>query len=131
MAAAEIFIYDELKEKYGYKSFGECFEDRVNRRAEWHDLIKEYNKFDKARLAKDILKDSDGYCGMRSHEEIAECRRQSIFDLIIWVDAEGRVPDEDKSSFDIDKINADIIIENKRGLLEFEAKVNHLANVLF
>ncbi len=33
-SAAEIFIYDALKEKYGYKSFIECYEDRHNHRAE-------------------------------------------------------------------------------------------------
>lgn len=66
-AAAEIFIYDALKNKYGYKSFKECFYDRMNKRAEWYDLICEYNVKDKARLAKDILKDNDCYVGMRDY----------------------------------------------------------------
>jgi len=54
-AAAEIFIYDELKEKYGYKTPEECFEDRVNHRAEWYNMICDYNKDDRAKLAKSIL----------------------------------------------------------------------------
>ena len=29
MAAAKIFIFEKLKDKYGYKSFEECFEDRL------------------------------------------------------------------------------------------------------
>jgi hypothetical protein len=41
-AAAEIFIYDVLKGKYSYKTPQECFKDRVNHRAEWHQLICEY-----------------------------------------------------------------------------------------
>ena len=63
-AAADIFIYDELKEKYGYKTSVECFEDRVNHRAEWYEMICDYNKDDRAKLAKGILKMADCYVGM-------------------------------------------------------------------
>ena len=52
MAAARIFIFDALKEKYGYKSFNECFEDRVNRRKEWYDLICAFKEKDSSSLAK-------------------------------------------------------------------------------
>ena len=34
----------------------ECFEDRVNHRSEWFDLITNYNKEDRTRLTKEILK---------------------------------------------------------------------------
>jgi len=51
-AAAEIFLYDALKDKYGYENPQECVEDRVNHRAEWHDLIAAYNTPDKAKLAR-------------------------------------------------------------------------------
>ncbi len=129
--AAEIFIYDKLKDKYGYKTPVECFEDRVNHRAEWHDLICDYNKEDKARLAKDILKDSDCYVGMRSGEEIEECVRQKIFSLIIWVDASQRVPDEGKDSFNIDKSYADFIIDNNGTLEEFERRVRRFGSILY
>jgi hypothetical protein len=44
-----------LKVKYGYKTSEECFEDRVNHRSEWYDMICEYNLNDKAKLAKGIL----------------------------------------------------------------------------
>jgi len=37
-AASDIFIFDELKDKYGYTTPEECFEDRVNHRAEWYDM---------------------------------------------------------------------------------------------
>ena len=76
--AAEIFIYDELKAKYGYTSFIECFEDRMNHRAEWHDLIKNYNNPDKAKLAKEILNHNDMYVGMRSQAEIDKCIEDDI-----------------------------------------------------
>jgi adenosyl cobinamide kinase/adenosyl cobinamide phosphate guanylyltransferase len=38
-AAADIFIYDELSEKYDYKTSEECYEDRSNHRAEWYNMI--------------------------------------------------------------------------------------------
>ena len=59
VAASEIFLYDSLKAKYDYMDPIQCFEDRVNHRQEWHNLICDYNKEDKARLAKGILANSD------------------------------------------------------------------------
>ena len=130
-AAADIFIYGELKDKYGYKTSKECFEDRVNHRPEWHQMICYYNKDDQARLAKDILKTDDCYVGMRDTNEINECMKQGLFDLIIWVDASERKPWENKDSFNIDKSIADIIIENNGTLEEFEEKVCRLADIFF
>lgn len=129
-AAADIFIYDALKEKYGYSTPEECFEDRVNHRSEWYELICDYNIEDKARLAKDILKHTDVYVGMRDSREIKECIKQNLFDLIIWVDASDRLPQEDKSSFNIDKSDADIIIENNGTYDEFKEKVIRLGKSL-
>ena len=43
-SAADIFLYDLLKEKYGYETSEECFEDRHNHRQEWYEAIKAYNK---------------------------------------------------------------------------------------
>ena len=65
MAAVEIFIFNVLKYKYQYKTMVECFEDRVNHRSEWFDLITNYNKEDRTRLTKEILKISDCYVGLR------------------------------------------------------------------
>jgi hypothetical protein len=125
-AAAEIFIYDELKDKYGYKTPFECFEDRVNHRSEWYDLICGYNSVDKAKLAKGILEYADCYVGMRDSDEIKECINQKLFDLIIWVDASDRLPPEDASSFNITKSDADIIIENNDSFEEFKDRVIRL-----
>lgn len=129
-AAAEIFIYDALKEKYGYNTPEECFEDRVNHRAEWHQLICEYNIEDKAKLAKGILGYADCYVGMRDYREIKECINQNLFDLIVWVDASERLPLEDSSSFNIDKEDADIIIDNNGTYEEFENRVIRLGEAL-
>ena len=129
-AAADIFLYDVLKDKYGYETPEECFEDRVNHRAEWKELICDYNKDDRARLAKDILKESDCYVGMRDRDEINECMRQGLFDIIIWVDASERLPQEPATSFNIDKTCADIIVENNGTFEEFKEKVIRLGKFL-
>ena len=128
-AAANIFLYDLLKDKYGYKTPEECFEDRMNHRQEWYEAICEYNKDDKAKLAKGILERSDCYVGMRDWEEIDECMRQGLFDLIVWVDASERLPNEDASSFNITKDCADIIIENNTDFEAFRQRVIRLGKL--
>lgn len=130
-ACANIFIYDALKDFYDYKTPEECFEDRVNHRAEWYQMICEYNKDDKARLAKDILKLNDCYVGMRDREEIEESLRQGLFDLVIWVDASDRLPPEDVSSFNIDKSCADIVIDNNGTYEQFKERVIRFGKILY
>jgi len=130
LAASNIFLYDALKEKYGYTTPEECFEDRMNRRPEWYQLICDYNKDDRAKLAKGILEHSDCYVGMRDRDEIEECIKQGLFDLIVWVDASERLPLEPKESFNIDKSCADVIIENNGTFEEFKEKVKRFGKIL-
>lgn len=130
-AAADIFLYEALKDKYGYTTPEQCFEDRVNHRAEWKQMICDYNKDDRAKLAKEILKNSDCYVGMRDREEINECMKQGLFSLIVWVDGSGRLPEEPASSFNIDKTCADIIIENNGTFESFKEKVLRFGKILY
>jgi hypothetical protein len=129
-SAANIFLYDLLKDKYGYDTPEECFEDRVNHRQEWYEAICDYNKHDKARLAKGILERCDMYVGMRNREEIDECIKQGLFDLIVWIDSSKRVAEEDPSSFNIDKSCADIIIDNNDDYETFRKRVIRFGKVL-
>jgi hypothetical protein len=129
-SAANIFLYDLLKDKYGYSTPEECFDDRVNHRQEWYEAICDYNKDDRARLAKGILERSDCYVGMRDRGEIEECLKQGIFDLVVWVDASDRLPAEGATSFNIDKSCADVIIENNGTFEEFKTKVSRFGKTL-
>jgi len=129
MSACEIFLFDALKDKYGYKTIEDCYNDRVNHRAEWYDLIKEYNKDDKAKLAREILNKTGCYVGMRDREELNASRY--LFDLIIWVDSEQRVGKEDITSCNITKDDADIIIQNNGTLEELQVKLQKLGKCLF
>lgn len=123
MAAARIFLYDVLKDKYGYKTFEECYEDRHNHRSEWFDLITEYNKDDKCRLAREIMKDSDIYVGMRSSEEIKACKEAKIFDKVLWIDRPG-YPLEQEDSFNITINDADASVLNDGSLEDLGKKVD-------
>ena len=129
-AAADIFLFDALKDKYGYKTPEECFEDRVNHRPEWYQMICDYNKDDRAKLAKGILELTDCYVGMRDRDEITECLNQKLFQLIIWVDASDRLPLEDAGSFNIDKSCAHIIVENNGTYEEFREKVRMIGEII-
>ena len=129
-ACADIFIYDSLKNKYGYKTPEECFADRVNHRSEWYEMICEYNKDDKTRLAKEILMYNNAYVGMRDSAEIKESLKQNLFDLVIWVDASKRLPIEESSSFNITTADADVIVENNGTLEEFKEKVFRFGKLL-
>ena len=103
----------------------------MNHRQEWYELICEYNKYDKARLAKGILERTDCYVGMRDYSEIEECLRQNLFDIVIWVDAPKRHPMEDPSSFNIDKSCADIVVENNDTLEDFFNRVIRIGRLIF
>lgn len=126
MACAEIFIYDELKSKYHYESFEECYSDRKQHRDEWFKMICDYNYPDKARLGKEIFSRANIYVGMRSDEELQECKKQNIIDLVIGVYREG-FPFEPKTSFDIDIWKeCDVVIPNGGSLIELRKKINNL-----
>lgn len=122
-AASTIFVFDALKEKHGYLTIEECFNDRANHRAEWYDLICEYNAGDQARLAKDIVKRANVYVGMRSQAELDACLEQEVFDTIIGVH-DPRKPLENVDSMSIDvSQHAHRLIYNDGSLEELREKV--------
>lgn len=126
--ANELFIYDELKQKYGYNSIKECFEDRVNHRQKWYLMICDYNMEDKARLSKDIINNHDCYVGMRDIEEFEASK--DLFDLIIWVDASKRVKMVDSTN-KISINEAHIVLTNNGTFEEFKSKSKVIGNILF
>jgi hypothetical protein len=126
--AMEIFIFDEIAEQFGYTTMEQCFEDRVNHRTLWYKMICGYNKNDRARLAKDILKGYDCYVGMRDLEEFNASKE--LFDVIIWVDASKRL-ETDENTNKITMSVADMIITNNGTFEEFDMKAKALGNMLF
>lgn len=90
LAAAEIAVYPQLRDKYGYKTITECYDDRSNHRMEWKQCITDYNTPDKSKLCREILEKNDCYVGMRCDEEYEATKH--LFDFVIWVDASKRLP---------------------------------------
>ena len=126
--AMELFIFDEIAEQFNYSTMEQCFEDRVNHRTLWYKMICGYNKEDKARLTKDILKVYDCYVGMRDLEEFKASK--DLFDVIIWVDASKRlVTDENTNKIPMDA--ADMVITNNGTFEEFDNKSKALGDMLF
>lgn len=129
IAACEIFLFDALKDKYGYKTPVECFEDRDDKRAEWHDLIWAYNENDPARLGREIMKKNDIYVGMRNDIECEACVKEGMFDLVIGV-FDPRKPLEPYSSFKIDIWKqSNLVIPNAGTLEDLENNVRKLKSL--
>lgn len=125
-AAAEKAVFPVLGPMYGYQSVLECFEDRANRRAEWKQLITEYNTPDKGRLCREILATSDCYVGMRCPLELAAVRH--LFGLILWVDASKRLPPD--PSMGIERDDNMLVIDNNGDLQDLEYAAYSLALLL-
>jgi hypothetical protein len=130
-AASEIFIYNVLKELYGYQTPEECFEDRDNHREEWYKLICDFNKEDKSALAKVIMARNDIYVGMRDDRECGVCIREGIFDLVIGVfDPRKELESEESMKINIWE-QSDIILSNAGTLDDLKRKVLKLKPLLF
>lgn len=119
--------------KISYQTIDECFLDRHSEgmRQRWYEEICKYNSEDKIRLVKEIFKNSDCYVGLRSFDELRAAQEFYGSNLLcIWIDAEGRIPDEPTSSCTVIKEQADIIIENKGSLERFHKKLRKLCYLI-
>lgn len=130
--ALEEFLKHRLAIRHGlyYTSLEEAYIDRVNHRKIWFDEIANYNFYDATRLASKVYENSDTYDGMRSRREILACKERGIISLTIWIDASERLPLEDKSSLEIDRSLADIIIENNGTPEDFDKKIRAIGPFL-
>lgn len=126
VAAAELIIYPQMKERY--PNARACFEDRHNHRAEWYKLICEYNLLDPSRLAQEILKSYDIYVGMRSQKELEASKH--LFDLIIWVDASGRIEPEPENSCTVRPDSAEYFLFNNGTLDDLQYRVKRLCKFI-
>lgn len=106
-----------------YDSIEEMFDDRVNHRVLWMQMISAYNTPDKAKTARTMIERGfDMYVGMRRLDELQECRRQGIFDLVIWVDRSKHLPPE-TGSMDINERHADYILDNNGSLKDLQFRI--------
>jgi hypothetical protein len=109
---SKLFIYNDLKDKYGYANEEECYADRHNHRAEWYNAI------------------CDIYCGLRNKKEYHAMRNTEVFDYAIWVDRSDYLPLESKDSMSLEQWMADYTIDNNGTLEDLQFNVDQLMNYL-
>lgn len=126
--ALDKVIWEAMGNQYATKE--ECYEDRVNNRSTWYNLILQYNTPDKTRLCRDIFENNDIYCGIRDREEFLAAKQQKLFDISIWVDASGRIPPESSNSCTLTPDDCDIIVTNNGSLYDLEMKARRIAQTL-
>ena len=114
--------------KERYSTFEDMFADRVNYRETWSNLINAYNTPDGARLAREILKDSDMYVGMRDAGEFEACQAENMFDLVIWVDRSQHLPPESNPKMTMTSDMANYHLFNNGSLQDLKFSVRVLAN---
>jgi hypothetical protein len=127
---AQKFIYDELKHKYGYTSYAQCYQDRHNHRAEWYDMIHAYCRDDYARLGRDIFAENDIYCGLRNKAEFHAMRNTGVFDHCVWVDRSDHLPLEPRDSMNLEIWMANHVIDNNGDLEDLHRNTCDLADYL-
>jgi dephospho-CoA kinase len=122
-------------EKLGrkYNSTAECFEDRHsgNNRQIWYKAIQEYNFPIKSKLAKEILKENDIYCGMRDSSELVQCIKENVFDAIIWVDRSKVILPEDQGSCSVTPHMADYHLDNNSDISTTVQNLGRIMNHLY
>lgn len=128
--ACEVFMFDQLKDKYGYKTPQECHADRRNHRTEWYDGIYDFNKEKLTALGEDLYSKYDIYDGVRHKDEFAAMKAEGLFDIAIWIDASERTEGESESSMSVTIDMADIVILNNGTEEEYIPKIKALFDVL-
>jgi len=127
---ARRFIYDELKHKYNYANYEQCYADRHNHRSEWYDMIHAYCEDDYARLGRDIFAENDIYCGLRNRAEFHAMRNTGVFDYCVWVDRSDHAALEPRDSMNLEIWMADYVIDNNSTLEVLNRSVGDLADYL-
>ena len=130
MFACKKFIYDDLKEKYNYNSFEECYADRHNHRSEWYEAIANYCVEDPSKLGKDIFSEHDIYCGLRNVREFVAMKEQNVFDACIWVDRSEHLPAEGSESMTLTSDMADYVIDNNLDLFNLGFHCRRVYNII-
>jgi len=128
---SELFIFNDLKDKYGYADEEECYADRHNHRTEWYNMIHDYCKDDLARLGRNLFAQNNIYCGLRNKREFFAMQNEEIFDYAIWVDRCDHLPTEDPSSMSIEQWMCDYTIDNNGDLARLERNVDTLIRTIF
>jgi hypothetical protein len=121
--ACKLFLFEQIREKYGYATIEDCYNDRHSHRQIWYEAIRRFNEVDRSRLGQLIFQSYDIYDGCRDKEEFDALKLKNLFDIAIWVDADGRVEPEGKNSMTVTIEDADIVIRNSGSESDYNKRV--------
>jgi hypothetical protein len=127
---SKLFIYDDLKDKYGYANEEECYADRHNHRAEWYNAICDYNVPDAATLGREMFEAYDIYCGLRNKREFFAMQNTGVFDYCIWVDRSMHLDAESTNSMSLEQWMSDFTIDNNGTLDDLWFNIRQLMSYL-
>lgn len=125
--SCQLFLFDQLKDKYGYRTPQECFDDRHNHTAYWYHAIRDFNDPVRHRLSDLIFAEHDIYCGMRDLEEFLATDK----DVTVFIDASDRVGIQSAHSMKISREHADYVISNNDSLEQFHRRLDHLYTLIW
>lgn len=126
--ACQLFMFDLLKDTYGYKTHEECFLDRDSKRELWFNEIVKFNTPDLGALGKIIFEKHSIYCGSRNRDEFYKLKQDNQFDYAIWVDASKRKPLESKKSMTILELDTNITLNNNGSEAELPSEIDKIVN---
>lgn len=126
--AGRKYVYDAIKDIYGYQTFEECYNDRVNHRDEWFNLISDFAGESGDKVSSGILSVADIYVGMRSRREFEASK--NMFDHVIWVDRSRILPSEKIGSNELTIDDSDIVIDNNGDMIKLKENVNYAVELI-
>jgi len=101
-------------------SVEQAWRERHQNREYWYTWCNEYRKDDPAKLAKACLEKCNVVVGLRDIVELNACKKENLFDCIVWV-SNPRVPYDKTVTFTSN--DCDVVIENNGSYVEFYSKL--------
>jgi len=120
--AALTHVFLQIGPLYGYETPEDCYQDRSNHREEWRDAIEQLG----VGLYWGMMNHNDIINGIRSKREFQTAKRQGLFCLSVWIEAQDAPEDK---SLSYDSSLCDITVINDKTLGFFE-KLEHLSKAL-
>lgn len=124
---AERVVFPALKDRHGYTTVKQCFDDRRNHREEWYNIIAGANPTG-SELSSALFKEHPIYVGLRNKRELDAVLGDSRFKpCVIWVDRSAVLEPEPATSMSLTKECANIIIDNNGSLDSLKAEAFKIA----
>ena len=121
MYMCRYFVYPYMTDQYN--SYIECFNDRMNQRKYWFIILRDWTIGDPSKLVRYFLRGYDIYVGLRRQIVLDDCIKKDLFDVILWIDASGRLHLEPQFSIEFDSENM-FWIDNNMSIPAFYSNID-------